>query len=165
MTAAELLARFPHASAQFIRDNASDAKPAPAPARNDQRVGCLPAPELERDRRQKPLPCDVLPHKGETRFVVRITSRRVRLLDEDNLCEKFLVDGLRYAGIIPDDAPDRCRIITTQKKVAHFRDETTEIAIELWPMNAADKRTTAAAEGLALWRKFEAADVRSAPNS
>lgn len=46
------------------------------------------------------------------RYHVRIERHAPRPLDEDNLkggC-KALVDCLREAGIIPDDAPDVCRI-------------------------------------------------------
>lgn len=125
MTTEELKARFPHASAEFIRRNASDAAPAPAPR------PAHPAPPAVLERRDalEPLEGDKAQERGAARFVVRVNSRRVRLCDEDNLCEKFLVDGLRYAGIIPSDAPDRCRIIPTQTKVRHYAEEETEIVI------------------------------------
>lgn len=48
--------------------------------------------------------------------LIRITCIRSRLLDEDNLCEKYVVDLLRNSGIIFDDAPDRTKIEVCQKK-------------------------------------------------
>ena len=69
--------------------------------------------------------------KDTRKRFVRVVSYRVVLLDEDNLCEKFLVDALRYAGAIPGDSPDRCRIVTTQEKVAHFDEERTEVTVDL----------------------------------
>lgn len=70
-------------------------------------------------------------HPGK--YFVRVVSFRVHLLDEDNLCEKYHVDALRYSGLLPSDAPDQCRIITTQEKVATKAEERTEITISLTP--------------------------------
>lgn len=67
--------------------------------------------------------------QGAARIVVRLTSFRVRLLDPDNLCPKALVDGLRYAGIIPDDRPQDIELAIAQQKVAHRREERTEIEL------------------------------------
>lgn len=54
---------------------------------------------------------------------------RVRLLDEDNLCEKYHVDCCRYAGLIPDDAPSLVRIQTLQRKARRGEAEHTEVEI------------------------------------
>lgn len=62
-------------------------------------------------------------------YQVRVVSFRVRLCDEDNLAEKYHVDALRYLGIIPDDSPDKCHILTTQEKVKTKKEERTEITI------------------------------------
>lgn len=62
-------------------------------------------------------------------FFVRITSFRHRLLDEDNLCEKYHVDLCRYAGILPSDSPAQTRIVTTQEKISSKEDEYTLIEI------------------------------------
>lgn len=123
MTTDELIRLFPHASAEFIRRNASDAP-------NRDRASLAPPTILERGYAAEPLEADQTQTRNTGKFIVRVTSFRVRLLDEDNLCEKYLVDGLRYAGALPSDAPDRCRIITTQAKVAKKADERTEIVIE-----------------------------------
>lgn len=50
------------------------------------------------------------------RVLVRITAVRKRLLDEDNLCEKYLVDLCRYAGIIVGDSPATTHIEVCQQK-------------------------------------------------
>lgn len=63
------------------------------------------------------------------RFLVRITSVRRRLIDEDNLCEKYVVDCARYAGAIPDDSPGTTRIETRQLKAEKEEDERTIVEI------------------------------------
>lgn len=50
-------------------------------------------------------------------LLVRVTSFRRRLLDEDNLSAKGHIDLLRYAGIIPGDAPSQTHIEVSQQKV------------------------------------------------
>lgn len=65
------------------------------------------------------------------KFLVRVTSYRVRLLDEDNLCEKYHVDLCRYAGLLRSDAAGKARIVTTQEKVGSREDERT--VIEIYP--------------------------------
>jgi hypothetical protein len=67
--------------------------------------------------------------RDTAKFLVRLTSRRKRLLDQDNLCEKYHVDCLRYAGIIPSDAPSQTRIEVCQIKTA--KGEPEEIHIEV----------------------------------
>lgn len=63
------------------------------------------------------------------RFLVRVTSFRKRLIDEDNLCPKFAVDCCRYAGLLPDDAPGETKIECRQEKVGKEEDEHTVIEI------------------------------------
>lgn len=119
MTADELRELFPNASEQFIRANADAGHQHPAPTAKPERSpgnGALAAPQAETR------------HPGK--YVVRVTSHRVRLLDSDNLVPKWHVDALRYAGCLPSDAPDRADIITTQKKVRTKEEERTEIVIE-----------------------------------
>lgn len=111
---------FPNASEQFLRDNASNA---PAP---DHRVS---GAVVERRLANESVASDEAQTRDSGKYVVRVTSHRVRLLDEDNLCEKFHIDALRYAGCLPVDSPDRCRIITTQAKVRRKTEERTEIVI------------------------------------
>ena len=67
---------------------------------------------------------------GDTaKYLVRIKSYRVRLLDEDNLCGKWHCDSLRYAGLLPSDTPDKAHITICQEKVAHKVDQRTEVTI------------------------------------
>lgn len=68
--------------------------------------------------------------KGAVRVTVRIRSFRTKLCDPDNICVKYAVDALRYAGAIPDDTEKDICLQVTQHKVAHFREERTEIEIE-----------------------------------
>lgn len=63
------------------------------------------------------------------KFLVRITAVRVRLLDEDNLCEKFHVDLCRYAGALPGDEAGKTKIETTQRRAQKGEEEHTEIEI------------------------------------
>lgn len=63
------------------------------------------------------------------KFFVRVTSFRKRLIDEDNLCEKYHVDLCRYAGIMPSDAPTETRILVGQEKVKTDQEERVEIKV------------------------------------
>jgi hypothetical protein len=64
------------------------------------------------------------------RFLVCVCSVRRRLLDEDNGCEKFLVDQLRYFGAIPDDNPQLTKIETTQRLCCGGEPEHVEITVD-----------------------------------
>jgi len=71
--------------------------------------------------------------KGPSRapLRLRITSRRVRLLDPDNLFPKYLIDALRYEGLIPNDTTEDIILEVRQEKVARKKEEGT--VIELYP--------------------------------
>lgn len=76
-----------------------------------------------------------VPQAGDERsdsakLLIRVKSFRRRLLDEDNLVEKWHVDALRYAGIVPSDAPDKAKIEVSQEKVKTKEEECTVITIE-----------------------------------
>lgn len=77
------------------------------------------------------------PRTNETqspqRLVVRITGRRVALLDPDNFAGgcKFLIDQLRYAKIIPEDNPAAIELVTAQERVATKAQEGTEVDIRV----------------------------------
>lgn len=89
--------------------------------------------KLERDPRTPTLRKGQKKARDSKRYVVRIVSFRTRLLDVDNLCEKFAVDFLRYCGAIPSDAPATTQITIEQKKTGkeeEDRDEITVIRIE-----------------------------------
>lgn len=57
---------------------------------------------------------------------MRITRKASRLLDADNLAGgcKPLIDQVRYAGLIPDDSPDKVEISFTQEKVKKGQEGT-----------------------------------------
>ena len=109
-----------------------------------RRLG-LPINHENRDPRQiqNPKPkCHEAPAlggsiQGEAGRVQRtricFTGHRVKLLDPDNFAGsvKDLLDGLRHAGLIPDDTSDKITLETEQVKVPHFDEEMTKIEIEI----------------------------------
>lgn len=64
------------------------------------------------------------------RVLVRVVSYRRRLIDADNLCPKYFIDCLRYAGIIRDDSPQFIEVATAQEKVGCDLNARTEITVE-----------------------------------
>jgi hypothetical protein len=68
------------------------------------------------------------------RYVVRFRISRVRPLDQDNAFGgvKSCVDLLVGSGILPSDSPETLKIEVEQEKVAHRRDQRTEITV-IWP--------------------------------
>lgn len=66
---------------------------------------------------------------GSAQFWVRIESIRKRLLDPDNLCPKYHIDCLRYAGVLPDDTAETVRIETVQRKPKKGEEEGTLIHV------------------------------------
>jgi hypothetical protein len=63
-----------------------------------------------------------------SKVIISIHSKRNRLLDIDNLFAKYVIDGLRYAGILADDTPQFIeKIVHTQEK---SKLEETIITIE-----------------------------------
>jgi hypothetical protein len=87
------------------------------------------SPVVERTLSDGPLAAPKAKEGDTAKYLVRIKSYRVRLLDEDNLCGKWFVDALRYASILPSDTPDKAHIEICQEKVAHKVDQRTEITI------------------------------------
>lgn len=67
--------------------------------------------------------------RDSSRYTVLVTSYRKRLLDEDNLCEKYHVDGLRYCGILPSDSARRTKIRVFQIQIRGNEEEKTVIHI------------------------------------
>lgn len=146
ITPEELRRLFPRASISTIAANA--ARPAAPTHRPDAGTGAAERlaevpPALLADRvrseRADPVPqrdpvhaspqADGGQKAGPARYLVRITSSRCRLLDEDNLCPKWHIDALRYCGLLPDDAPGQCKIETTQIRVGSKPEEKVKIQI------------------------------------
>lgn len=86
-------------------------------------------PELERHAGDAALGEGQAKEGDSRRYLVRITSRRRRLLDEDNLCEKPSVDCLRYAGLLLGDEAGRTKIEISQEKIGKEEREETRIQI------------------------------------
>lgn len=118
MTREELLQRFPNASEQFITANT-----------HARAIGIATSSQPKPTPRPRPLatPQGKTRHTGK--YFIRVTSYRIRLLDEDNLVAKYHIDALRYAGVIHSDAPDQAHIVTRQTKIAKKDQERTEIQI------------------------------------
>lgn len=123
MKASALRRRFPLANQGFLDLN--------DPHHGADHVAGNPGNDAELERYSGPaLEADAPAQGGDTaKFLVRVTSIRKRLLDEDNLCEKFHVDCLRYAGILPSDAPHTTRIVTTQRACREGEEEKTLIEV------------------------------------
>jgi len=88
------------------------------------------AAKLESNPGDAPLETKEVQGRTAARFRVCIRSKRRRLLDEDNTCEKYLVDALRYGGVIPDDSPDQCSIEVSQAKCGKGEVEEIEVEVE-----------------------------------
>ena len=66
----------------------------------------------------------------DTPVYVHVHSRRYRLLDEDNISEKAIIDGIVAAGLLPSDSPQYIHhIYHTQKKIPKAETEKTIISI------------------------------------
>lgn len=87
-------------------------------------------PKLEPNPRNAPLGAKEIQGPACERVLVRIESVRTRLIDEDNLCEKYHVDLCRYAGIIADDSPDKVKIQVSQRKAK--KGEGEKVVIEIF---------------------------------
>jgi len=66
---------------------------------------------------------------GKPKYIIQFICFRVRLLDNDNLCTKFMCDGLRHAGIIEDDNPAICEMRWRQVRVTGSKREGTLIRV------------------------------------
>lgn len=87
------------------------------------------AAKLERRAGHESLATRKAQERNSERLLVRVVSIRKRLLDEDNLCEKYLVDCLRYIGAIPGDEPEKVKIETSQRKAEKGEQEQTLVEI------------------------------------
>lgn len=85
---------------------------------------------VERSPVDEPLAQEEVQRPTGGRVLVRVESVRKRLLDEDNLCEKYHVDLLRYAGVISGDEADKTKIETSQRKAQKGEEEKIVITVE-----------------------------------
>ena len=88
------------------------------------------APKLEQDSRNGPLAAKPIEAPMPGRVHIRFESVRKRLLDPDNISQKWALDCLRYIGVIRGDEPDKITLETTQRKAAKGEEEHTEIIIQ-----------------------------------
>lgn len=88
------------------------------------------ATKLERDSGNAALEAPQTQSLHSGRVFVRVTSVRKRLLDPDNLCEKYHLDCLRYAGLLRDDTAAEIDLKTQQRKAAKGEEEHTEIQVD-----------------------------------
>lgn len=107
-----ILRLFPNASLDLLSRNTSQAA------------------VVERDSGDEPLAKEEVQRRVGERVLVRVTSVRKRLLDEDNLCEKYHVDLCRYAGVIYDDEAGKTKIETAQRKTE--KNEKEKVIIEVF---------------------------------
>jgi len=115
MTTDEFRRRFPNASASTIAKNCPDGVVSSAVSQRspgDEPVAEAPAENL-----------------NPTKRFVRVTSYRIRLLDERNLHEKAFIDALQTSGAIFDDSPTWCKVDVIQVKVEHPWEQRTLIEI------------------------------------
>lgn len=116
MTRNEIKRRWPNASAAFLARNASDQ---------------LPDPKRQRDLRPpaKVPPAGKKESPSRPKIRVRITSCRRRFVDPDNLFVKYLVDALRYEGLIPNDSSADIILELHQQKVFLIDGEMTVVEL------------------------------------
>lgn len=87
------------------------------------------APKLEPDPSHAALAAVQVQSRTGQKFLVSVTAVRTRLIDIDNLCEKYHVDLCRYASIIPNDDPATTLIEVRQQKAGKGQEEFTRIEI------------------------------------
>lgn len=122
MTAREFLRRFPNASKTAIAANCGSEVDIEANSAGT-------TPELERDSSDGSMGQSERKEAHPERVRVRFISVRKRLLDPDNLCEKYHLDCLRNSGAIAGDEPKKIILETTQRKTIKGEKEHTVIEI------------------------------------
>lgn len=63
------------------------------------------------------------------KYFIKITDYRQRLLDRDGACPKYVIDCLRYAGIIENDRYGDVDYKVHQVRVKEEKDIRTEITV------------------------------------
>jgi hypothetical protein len=120
MSPEKLKQLFPNASADLLAANCPEGSRQNAEPQSTVRPSALAAAQGEA--------------RNPGRFLVRVTSVRKRLLDEDNLVAKYHIDCCRYAGLIPGDDPASASIQVRQRKCAKGEEEHT--VVEIWPLDS-----------------------------
>lgn len=86
--------------------------------------------KLEQDHKNEQVEFSQVKEGNTFKGLICITDVRKRLLDDDNLAEKFHVDCLRYEKIIQGDSTGYFRIFTTQRKCT--KEESPHTLIEIY---------------------------------
>jgi len=84
-------------------------------------------PKPKRPVRNEPLAKSGGKKENTGRIHIRLTARRKRLIDPDNLVFKYFIDCLRYAGAIPDDRAEDVTIETKQEKTRQKEETVIEL--------------------------------------
>ena len=90
--------------------------------------GAAPRAESQPVVRDEPVAAPPREAGHASRVRVCVVSFRSRLCDPDNLCPKYFIDCLRYAGLIADDAPD-CITLEVRQVRCRRAEQRTEILI------------------------------------
>ena len=90
--------------------------------------GAASGAEPEPVVRDEPVAAPAREARHPSRVRVCVVSFRARLCDPDNLCPKYFIDCLRYAGLIADDAPD-CITLEVRQVRCRRAEQRTEILI------------------------------------
>ena len=90
--------------------------------------GAVSRAEPEPAVRDAPVAAPPREARHASRVRVCVVSFRARLCDPDNLCPKYFIDCLRYAGLIADDAPDYITLEVRQVRCRRH-EQRTEILI------------------------------------
>lgn len=91
--------------------------------------GTGPVAAMERRPSHEPLAAQEIQGQASGRVLVVVTSFRKYDCDDDGLCEKYIIDLLRYAGILSGDSQKHCKIETSFRKAKKGEAERTEIDI------------------------------------
>lgn len=128
---------FAHPQSELIQKTRKKFEPIRDSVINDERIkntsgGRLSDSEPERDEASALGETIQGEEKGEDRIIVRFGLCRCKLLDTDNLYAsvKDLLDGIKDAGLIPDDKEEDINLQVNQTKVSRRKDEKTVIEIE-----------------------------------
>jgi hypothetical protein len=90
--------------------------------------GAAPSAEPEPVVRDEPVAAAPREARHPGRVRVCVVSFRARLCDPDNLCPKYFIDCLRYAGLIADDTPE-CVTLEVRQVRCPRAEQRTEILI------------------------------------
>ncbi len=113
----ELKRRFPNCSPAFLKANLDVPDSEPESSQHQPAVRHEPLAETSGEE------------ENPVRVHVCVTSVRRRLIDPDNLCAKYFIDCLRYAGFIKDDSAEHITLSVRQSKAATKAAEKTVIEI------------------------------------